>query len=78
MLRHESHVFELQVETKFDVCDPCSFLMLLYNLCTTVESLGKKKQQGEGVLSSSLFCQLQLNSILTARETNKNKTIFVV
>ena len=43
MLRHESHVFELQVETKFDVCDPCSFLMLLSNLCTTVESLGKKK-----------------------------------
>ena len=25
MLIHESHVFELQIETKFEVCDPCSF-----------------------------------------------------
>ena len=26
---HESHVFELQVETNFEVCDPHSFLTLL-------------------------------------------------
>ena len=29
MLMHESHVFELRVETKFEVCDPCGFLTLL-------------------------------------------------
>ena len=26
MLIHESHVFGLQVETKFEVCDPCIFI----------------------------------------------------
>ena len=25
MLIHESYVFELQTETKSEVCDPCSF-----------------------------------------------------
>ena len=29
MLIHESHVFELRSETKFEVCDPSSFLTLL-------------------------------------------------
>ena len=29
MLMHESHVFELRVETTFEVCDPCGFLTLL-------------------------------------------------
>ena len=28
MLIHESHVFELRVETKFEVCDPGSFFFL--------------------------------------------------
>ena len=26
---HESHVYELQIEMKFEVCDPYSFFMLL-------------------------------------------------
>ena len=30
MLIHESHVFELQVETKFEVCDPCIFINTTY------------------------------------------------
>ena len=31
MLIHESHVFELQVETKFEVCDP--YIFIKHYLC---------------------------------------------
>ena len=27
---HESHVYELQIETKFEVCDPYSFFYATY------------------------------------------------
>ena len=30
MLIHESHVFELQSDWKFEVCDPCSFFNATY------------------------------------------------
>lgn len=39
---HESHVFKPQVETKFEVCDPRSFLMLLMESRRKPE---KKKRQ---------------------------------
>ena len=30
MLLHEGHVFELQIETKFEVCGTCSFFNATY------------------------------------------------
>ena len=37
MLIHEGHVFEAQIETKFEVCDPCSvFLTQFFNATTLV------------------------------------------
>ena len=36
MLRHESHVFELQVETKFEVVDSHSLFNPKSNSCTLV------------------------------------------
>lgn len=30
MLLHEGHVFELQIETKFEVCVTCSFFNATY------------------------------------------------
>ena len=30
MLIHENHVFELLVETEFEVCDPCTFFNTTY------------------------------------------------
>ena len=30
MLIHKSHVFEMWIETKFEVCEPCSFFDTTY------------------------------------------------